>query len=204
VSSSTGSAVALAIYLVWMAAAFGWRTWVQRRQTGDSGLRLHAERGTVQWWSKLGFVAAIVAGAVAPVTGVMGLAPIAFVDGATSRAIGLAIAVAGAVGTLVTQQAMGVSWRIGVDPAERTWLVTEGPFAVVRNPIFSAMTVTALGLTLLVGNVVAMAALVLLVASLEIQVRLVEEPYLRAVHGRDFTRYAQRVGRFVPFVGTGS
>jgi protein-S-isoprenylcysteine O-methyltransferase Ste14 len=33
----------------------------------------------------------------------------------------------------------GASWRIGVDPDERTTLVTSGPFAIARNPIFTAM-----------------------------------------------------------------
>ena len=53
------------------------------------------------------------------------------------------------------QIAMGASWRIGVDPDERTELVMDGPFAVVRNPIFAAMLPTALGLTLLVPSWVA-------------------------------------------------
>ena len=73
---------------------------------------------------------------------------------------------------------MGESWRIGVDEQERTALVTSGPFAVVRNPIFAGMLPASLGLALLVPNVVALAGLAALLVALEIQVRLVEEPYL--------------------------
>ncbi|MET9817324.1 MULTISPECIES: hypothetical protein [unclassified Streptomyces] len=40
---------------------------------------------------------------------------------------------------------MGASWRVGVDVGERTALITGGPFAYVRNPIFTAMAVTGLG-----------------------------------------------------------
>ena len=54
---------------------------------------------------------------------------------------------------------------------------------------------------LLVGNVVAVAALVVLVAALEAQVRLVEEPHLAAVHGEAYRRYGRRAGRFVPGLG---
>jgi len=39
------------------------------------------------------------------------------------------------------------------------------------------------------------------VATIELQVRLVEEPYLTAKHGDSYRDYAARVGRFVPGVG---
>ena len=69
----------------------------------------------------------------------------------------------------------------------------------MRNPIFASMIPTSLGLALLVPNapaVVAFAALVL-----ELQVRLVEEPYLLRTHGDRYVEYASRVGRFFPAVG---
>src|SRR3546814_20506991 len=59
--------LALALYAVFAVVAFGWRTWVQWRSTGDTGLRLHADRGSVQWWAKLAFIVAIAAGGVAPI-----------------------------------------------------------------------------------------------------------------------------------------
>jgi protein-S-isoprenylcysteine O-methyltransferase Ste14 len=97
--------------------------------------------------------------------------------------------------------AMGASWRIGVDESERTSLVTDGPFAVVRNPIFSAMLPTSLGLALMVPNWVAFVGVVALFLALELQVRVVEEPYLQRVHGHAYTEYADRVGRFIPGLG---
>jgi protein-S-isoprenylcysteine O-methyltransferase Ste14 len=96
---------------------------------------------------------------------------------------------------------MGSSWRIGVDHAERTNLVTAGPFALVRNPIFAAMIPTALGLTLMVPSVLAIAGFVALLLALELQVRVVEEPYLRVAHGDRYLDYAASTGRFVPGVG---
>ncbi len=72
---------------------------------------------------------------------------------------------------------MGESWRVGVDPSERTALVVRGPFRVVRNPIFTTMAFTALGFTLLVPSVLAIVGFVGLLVSLELQVRAVEEPY---------------------------
>jgi len=37
--------------------------------------------------------------------------------------------------------------------------------------------------------------------SLELQVRAVEEPYLRRTHGTAYERYVAQVGRFVPALG---
>jgi len=96
---------------------------------------------------------------------------------------------------------MGDSWRIGVDPEESTALVTGGAFAIVRNPIFAAMLPAAVGLALMVPSALALIGAVALVIAVELQVRVVEEPYLLATHGDDYGNYARRVGRFVPSVG---
>ncbi|MGQ1797409.1 methyltransferase family protein [Kocuria oceani] len=96
---------------------------------------------------------------------------------------------------------MGASWRVGVDASERTELVTTGAFAVVRNPIFTAMLTTLVGLTLLVPTMVSAAALLCLLVAVELQVRLVEEPYLLRTHRQAYTSYAAHVGRFVPGLG---
>lgn len=52
-----------------------------------------------------------------------------------------------------------------MDGAERTELVSTGPFALVRNPIFSAMVPALLGRALLVPNVAALAGITALVAA---------------------------------------
>ncbi len=87
---------------------------------------------------------------------------------------------------------MGDAWRIGVDPEERTELVTDGPFGLVRNPIYSAMIPTVLGLVLMVPNVLAIAAIACLVIALELQVRLVEEPHLLRTHGERLRRVRRK------------
>ena len=115
--------------------------------------------------------------------------------------LGFVLAVIGILGTFVAQLALGASWRIGVDQAERTTLVTSGPFRLVRNPVFTAAASVFLGLALMVPNPVAIAGMAVTVIGIEIQVRLVEEPYLRGVHGAVYTDYASRVGRFLPGVG---
>jgi protein-S-isoprenylcysteine O-methyltransferase Ste14 len=127
--------------------------------------------------------------------------PVAALDGAAGHVAGIVLAVAGICLVFGAQLAMGDSWRVGVDPEERTELVTDGPFRLVRNPIYSAMIPTVLGLVLMVPSALAIAGLVILFAGLEMQVRLVEEPYLLQTHGAEYSAYAARVGRFVPTLG---
>ena len=195
--------LALALYGLFMVAAFGFRSAVHYRQTGSLGVRLPppgapaAERA-----GSLLFVLALVLAVVAPAATLAGwLEPLQPLDRPGVRAVGLVLYVVGMVVTLWAQLAMGTSWRIGVDPRERTVLVTRGPFSLVRNPIFSAMLVAAVGIALLVPNVLALAASVVLLVGLELHVRVVEEPYLLRSHGAAYAAYAGTTGRFVPGVG---
>lgn len=133
-----------------------------------------------------------------------GMSPIPALDRKWLGFLGLAVAGAGIVAIVFSQFFMGDSWRMGVDSSENTNLVITGPFRIVRNPISAAMFVTLLGLSMMVPNAFALAGLLVLLVALEIQVRLVEEPYLRAVHSGQYDEYANRVGRFLPGIGRGS
>lgn len=193
---------ALLVFVLYLALGFGLRTWIQWRRTGDSGFRgLSGRPGSPEWWAGALFAVALVAGLLGPVAGILGLAPLGVFTSPAIQATGTVIAVAGVLGTCVTQMEMGTSWRIGVQASERTDLVSTGPFALVRNPIFTAMALTGLGLALMVPNLVAVTGAVLLVAALQLQVRVVEEPYLRRVHGAAYAAYAASTGRFVPGLG---
>lgn len=195
--------LALVLYALYLALAFGLRTWVHVRRTGSTGfVGLRGRPGSVEWLGGVLFTAALILGFAAPVLDlVVGLSSIAALDGSAGHGIGIALAVAGIAATLYAQLAMGTAWRIGVDPDERTELVTAGPFGLVRNPIFAAMLPTALGIALLVPNAVAVVAFAALVIALEVQTRAVEEPYLVATHGGTYLAYATRVGRFIPRLG---
>lgn len=197
------AAWALGLYALYLALAFGGRAFVQYRRTGSTGFKgISGRPGSAEWFGGVLFVVALVAGLAAPLLDLAGaVEPVAALGSTAWHALGLVLFLVGLAGTLGAQGTMGASWRIGVDEAERTELVTTGPFAIVRNPIFSAMIPAFLGIALLVPNVVALAGVAALVAAVEIQVRLVEEPYLLRMHGRRYAGYASRVGRFVPRLG---
>lgn len=193
--------------LVFLAAhlflTFGLRTITHRRRTGSSGFSgISGAPGSVEWWGGVLFAGALVlavAGVALSAAGVLGV--VDAVDTEFARAAGAGLFWGGLVTTLIGQSAMGDSWRIGVDEDDRTELVVRGAFEAVRNPIFAGMIPTSVGLVLMVPNPVVLVAAIALMAALEIQTRLVEEPYLLRVHGRAYGDYAARVGRFFPLVG---
>jgi protein-S-isoprenylcysteine O-methyltransferase Ste14 len=173
----------------------GVRAAVHARRTGRSPLRHGA--GVGGWAALVGNGIAFVAGPVLDL--VMGKGRM--LRGPAPPVIGVALAVAGLATTVWAQMAMGDAWRIGVDPAERTRLVTAGPFQWSRNPIYAAMITFAFGLALLVPNVASFLGALFVVVGLEVHVRHVEEPHLTGAYAGDYSAYAARVGRFVPGVG---
>ena len=194
----TRTTLAVVLEAIFVALAFGYRSWVQHRRTGSSGFVLpRRDAPPVERAVAVCFIGAIVLFAIAPTVGVTWTA----LDGALPAVVGAALAVAGIAVCVAAQFTMGDSWRIGVDPDEQTALVTTGMFATVRNPIFSSMILAAAGFTLLVPNWLTVAGFVVLLVGLELQVRFVEEPYLRRTHGDDYARYLASSGRFLPGIG---
>lgn len=174
------------------------RALVQRRVSGTFGIR-GVNRGSSTGEKAAGILLA--ATVVLFVVGlVLGERAVPSVP-AWLRWSGLFLAIAGAACTLVAEWAMGASWRIGVDTHERTDLVVAGPFRYVRNPIFTSMCATGIGIAMAVPDLVTIAAAVCLVAAIEVQVRLVEEPYLLRAQGDAYASYCARTGRFVPGLG---
>ncbi|MCV7029747.1 methyltransferase family protein [Mycobacterium sherrisii] len=193
--------IALALLTAFGVLGFGWRSWLQYRRTGSAGLR-RISGGPIEWLAGAGFVLALAVTVSAPLAQLGDLiAPPRVLNDGRIQAAGIVIALGGIAATVYAQLVMGDSWRIGVDKRETTPLVTTGIFGRVRNPIYTAMFVFALGITLVTPNVVALIGFVLLVATVELQVRRVEEPHLRRVHGDTYAAYTESVGRFVPGVG---
>lgn len=170
---------------------------IQRWRTGDTGLRLRL--GRAGWWAFGLQLAGGMCCFAAPFAELLGFP--AILDLCWLRLAGVVTAVAGIAVTFAAQLWMGASWRIGVDEAERTQLVTTGPFRLVRNPIYTGGLVVVVALTLAVPNLLAVAGLVLVLAGIQIQVRLVEEPYLRRTHGAAYAGYTATTGRFFPKIG---
>lgn len=191
--------VLLGFYIL---TAFALRSYVQYRLTGTSGFRGISGRFlSLPWLGGVLLVLALVCTIAAPFLAMRNIDRLVIDPTMVTDVLGVITFTFGTLFLLWSQGAMGASWRIGVDEKETTGLVTSGPFAWVRNPIFTGMMVSALGFVLLLPNRSALLSYVLLVVAIELQVRFVEEPYLGRTHGASYAAYSRKVGRFVPGLG---
>jgi protein-S-isoprenylcysteine O-methyltransferase Ste14 len=194
--------MAVVLFSVFGVLGFGWRSWLQYRRTGSTGLRGIRTGGLWEYLAAVGFVVALVVAFSAAILQEIGVVePVRMLSVVWVQTVGIVIATAGIAATVYSQLEMGDSWRIGVDERETTTLVHTGVFGRIRNPIYTAMFTFGIGITLVTPNLVACAGLILLVASIQLQVRRVEEPYLLRTHGDAYRAYAAQVGRFIPGVG---
>ena len=77
-------------------------------------------------------------------------------------------------------------------------LITEGPYAYIRNPIYTGMFGMLVATGLAAEHWIALAiAIVIFWIGLVIRVR-VEEKLLRAAFGQEFEDYAKRVSAVIP------
>jgi protein-S-isoprenylcysteine O-methyltransferase Ste14 len=194
--------LALALLVLFYAIAFGLRTWQHLRATGSTGFRgLSGRPGSLEWLGGALFGVGVALSLVAALGEAAGWLTGLWEPGPASVVLGVLLTLGGVAATYLAQVSMGDAWRIGVREDERTRFVTDGAFAVVRNPIFSCMLFTAAGLVMLIPNALSVASFVCLLIAVELQVRFVEEPYLLRTHGQRYRDYASRVGRFVPGLG---
>ena len=195
--------VALVLWGLYGALAVALPIAVQLLRTGGTGIKgASGKPGSIEWLAGIGLVVAIVLGVTAAVLAARDeVEAVDALDVPALHAAGIVLYAFGLAAVICSQQWMGRSWRVGVDEGERTDLVTGGPFMLVRNPIYTGMIVTSLGFALMVPSVLSFASVVLLITSLEVQTRVVEEPYLTRVHGSAYTGWASRAGRFLPRVG---
>ncbi len=111
----------------------------------------------------------------------------------------IALAVAGTafVATLICWKRMGKSWRMGIDPGEKTQLILSGPYAYVRHPIYGLSSLLMLCSMVIVPGVVMWILGVLHLLLLQWEARR-EENYLIQLHGAGYVDYAAHTGRFMP------
>jgi protein-S-isoprenylcysteine O-methyltransferase Ste14 len=196
------AAWAVGLLLVYLALAFGVRVAVALRTTGGTGIARLRGAPPLELLGGALFAGAMAMGIAAPILVLTDvIEPIDGLDQSPLHAVGFVFAGVGIAGTFLAQMAMGASWRIGVDQSDRTELVTGGVFSLCRNPIYTFMLIAWTGLALLVPTWLSIASVPAGILAFEVQVRLVEEPYLLRTHGEAFRAYASRVGRFLPGVG---
>lgn len=144
-------------------------------------------------WVAHPFYSAIVASPVRP------LAPITVVPLGVKWTLA-GVVVVGMALTAICWKRMGKSWRMGIDPNEKTSLVVTGPYAYVRHPIYALSLMMMLATMMTIPSPLMLTAGAVHLALLVWEARR-EEHYLAALHGEKYRMYCSQVGRFMPSVG---
>jgi len=90
---------------------------------------------------------------------------------------------------------MGKDWRSGVRLDDKTQLITNGPFAISRNPMMTCVVMAQVGLFLALPTLFTLVCLVVGIWAVVAQVR-VEEGLLRKRFGRVYDDYSARTPRW--------
>ena len=122
--------------------------------------------------------------------------PMYYLESGILQITGLVLLLVSLIWTYIAQADMHGSWRIGIDEAVKTDLVTNGIFRFSRNPIYLGMLASVLGLVLVTPNALTVMLLMIGFVLIQIQVRL-EEDFLDKTHGTVYKDYKLRVARFI-------
>lgn len=125
------------------------------------------------------------------------LRPIGFLPRRLGRAVGLAMVVGGlSIGLSGLREMRRAGTN--VDPREpSTAIVTGGPYRFTRNPLYLSMTLIYAGLASLANALPAVLLLPAVLAVVQKGVIDCEERYLERKFGGEYTRYKERVRRWI-------
>ncbi|CAD5289107.1 conserved membrane hypothetical protein [Bosea sp. 62] len=124
----------------------------------------------------------------------------AALDGPWFDVLGHLLVVIGAGVALLSQRAMGSSWRIGAAEGEQGAIVDSGPFAISRNPVFVGQALLFIGLFIVLPSLVQAALTLALLIAIRLQVAI-EERVLSASLGQPYLVYKARVRRWLGVSG---
>jgi protein-S-isoprenylcysteine O-methyltransferase Ste14 len=113
------------------------------------------------------------------------------------RWLAVIVAVTALAATMICWKRMGKSWRMGIDPNEKTQLIVTGPYAYVRHPIYALQSLLLIASFVAVPSVLMFMVMLIGMILLQWEARR-EEKYLVRVHGAQYEDYLGRSGRFIP------
>lgn len=113
--------------------------------------------------------------------------------------IGAAVTVAGLLFAIWARQHLGSNWSRSVTIKEGHELITTGPYAVVRHPIYTGILAGFLGTAIAVSQVRGVVSFVLVFLAFWPKFRL-EEEWMRSQFGETYASYARQTAALVPYL----
>lgn len=193
--------LAFALLSAFWVVVFPLRALRRRPVFGDAGPVERRRRRPLAWKvADTLFLVGVALALAGPALGGLDVLDPIFVPSGPLQVLAVALTGSSTALVILAQESMGRAWRTDIPPAEGGRLVTSGPFAVVRNPSYIAMSIAVLGSLLLAPTFCALGGWLSMLAGLAITARA-EEPQLAAAYEEPYRHYAARVGRFLPFSG---
>jgi protein-S-isoprenylcysteine O-methyltransferase Ste14 len=120
-------------------------------------------------------------------------------DSLTSAWIGLALTAAGIAFAIWARLWIGRNWSGRVTIKEEHELIQNGPYAIVRHPIYSGFLLAILGTAIVHDELRSLLALPLATLGWTFKLRM-EETFMTQQFGSAYLDYKRRVKALVPFV----
>jgi len=113
--------------------------------------------------------------------------------------LGAAVMVAGLLFAVWAREHLGRNWSRSVTIKQDHELITSGPYAVVRHPIYTGILAGFLGTAIAISEVRGFIVLVLIFLILWAKLRM-EEQWMRSEFGGTYASYAHRTAALVPYL----
>jgi protein-S-isoprenylcysteine O-methyltransferase Ste14 len=113
--------------------------------------------------------------------------------------IGSVLTVSGLLFSIWARNHLGRNWSQAVTIKKGHELITSGPYALVRHPIYTGLLLAFIGSAIAVGRWRGVLAVILIFVVLWNKLKF-EEKWMRAQFGSSYESYAQRVAALVPYV----
>jgi len=112
---------------------------------------------------------------------------------------GAAVTAAGLLFSVWERNHLGRNWSQAVTVKDGHKLITSGPYAAVRHPIYTGLLLAFLGTAIARAEWRGLLALLLVFVAIRAKMKL-EEQWMRAQFGESYESYSRRVAALVPYI----
>ena len=113
--------------------------------------------------------------------------------------LGAAITVGGLLFAIWAREHLGRNWSSSVTIKQNHELITTGPYAVVRHPIYTGILTGFLGLAIALSQVRGLVVVVLIFVGFWAKLSK-EEQWMSSQFGETYAKYVDRTAALVPYV----
>ena len=113
------------------------------------------------------------------------------------RMVGILLGMMGDIIFIISVLTMKESWRAGVSYEEKTDLITDGIYQISRNPAFLGFDLVYTGMCFMFFNLVLVVISLLAIIMFHLQIKYVEEPFLKQEFKEQYLQYYQQVNRYI-------